>query len=81
MADVQTTTRETHPASSDGARDTIGSVNVYDANTTPPVSSSERTTYTTDPAPVTRSSPGVMTWLLILIAVVLALYFVVQILT
>jgi len=80
MANVQTT-RETHPASADGASETVGRVNVYDTDTTPPVTTGEQRSYAPDPAPVTRSSPGLMTWLLILVAVVLALYFVVQVLT
>lgn len=80
MADVQAT-RETHSTRADGVSETVGRVNVYDTNTTPPVTTGEQRSYAIDPAPATRSAPGLMTWLLILVAVVLALYFVVQVLT
>jgi hypothetical protein len=79
MADVQT--RESPPVNTNAGSDPIGRVNVYDADPTPPATLDSRTTYATEPAPVTRSSPALMTWLLILVAVILALYFVVQFLT
>jgi ABC-type Na+ efflux pump permease subunit len=78
MADVQAT-RETHPTTSERANEAIGGVNVYD--TTPNTSSEPHTVTATETAPATRSSPALMTWLLILLAVIIALYFVVQFLT
>jgi hypothetical protein len=84
MADVQTT-RTPNPVNANvTAGEPIGRVNVYDNNTAqaaPNPSLDGHTTYATEPAPVTSSSPGLMTWILILAVIILALYFVVQFLT
>jgi len=73
--------RTTFPANSETRTgETETHVNVYDnspTGTTTP-SLERRTTY---PEPVTRSSPSLVTWLIILVLVVLALYFVMQFLT
>jgi hypothetical protein len=78
VADAQQT-QTTFPANADNrSGETVGRVNVYDNSTatTPPLE--HRTTYSEPATPVTRSSPSLVTWLIILVLVVLALYFVVQ---
>jgi hypothetical protein len=81
MADAQQT-RTAYPADKEvRPGDTVGRVNVYENNmaeaTTPPAERPR--VYPT--TPVTRSSPSLVTWLIILALVVIALYAVVQFLT
>jgi hypothetical protein len=83
MADVPATTAKQPGTPISTLGEPIGRVNVYDnsARTSPSPSLDGQTTYATESAPVTSSSPALKTWLLILVVVLVALYFVVQFLT